>query len=488
MHEFHRYITAISAVLFGLPLLLSSLLQSATGVGYSKRPTDQINASFLDGSASFLNDAVSDHWLVGYGRNDLTPDDLDKHDYYLGGYLMFPAQSATDVIDDLCVRAVVLDDCSGRGAAAFAWVDGVGLMNADIKAIRARLTDITGAGQLISIDVGATHTHSGIDTQGLWGTIPKSGRDPKYLNSLIEKTADAIRTAYENRSSGTLFYASKVCREMFNDGRNPQVFDEKVHLFRFVPEDDGKKEIFIANFGAHPTNYDADNTALSGDYPYYIEKRLAEQQNADFIFVQGAIGGGIGCDLSERNGIPQSLEKYDKLLVYSEKMTDILVELAQNGVAVEPILNVRHAQVEFELDNFVFKLAERAGLCNAKAYRQEGKTMLTSEIGYVEIGNNIKILEMPGEAFPEIVYGGFYSASQAFHQSEYPYPALCSLFNESDDILMFGLCNDALGYFVPDNDYSASNKEGHYEETVSTGSGSASALSAAFMKLLDDRA
>ena len=51
-------------------------------------------------------------------------------------------------------------------------------------------------------------------------------------------------------------------------------------------------------------------------------------------------------------------------------------------------------------------------------------------------------------------------------------------------MLVFGLCNDALGYFVPDNDYSASNKEGHYEETVSTGSTAASALSQAFAALL----
>lgn len=479
-----RWLSAIMAVLVGLPLLLSAVFQSLTKIGYDERPVEAISANFLEGSEAFIDEAQSEYWSAGYARNVLTPEDIDSHRYFLGGFLKFPAQEVTGVIDDLCVRAVVLDDNSGRGAAAFAWVDGIGLMNADIKAIREKLSDITGEGKLISIDVGSTHTHSGIDTQGLWGNIPYSGRDEDYIESLVEKTADAIRTAYTQRTQGTLYYAAKAYPELFADTRDPYSIDEKIHLFRFVPNDSGKKEIYIANFGGHPINLGWSNTEISGDFPYYIEQSVNSKSNADFMFVQGAIGGGIHTNMGEENGISPDLTSFEKMKEYSVMVADVLAELAATAQPVEPILNVTHAQIDFEVNNFIFNLAERAALCNATAFKEDGKIWLTSEIGYVEIGKNIKILEVPGEVLPEIVYGGFFSAEESYNGTEYPHAALNTYFSENDDVLVFGLCNDAVGYIVPDNDYSSSNEEGHYEETVSTGSYSASALSKAFAELI----
>lgn len=479
-----RWFSAIMAVLMGLPLLFTAVLQSATKTGYDKRPVEEIRSSFLEDSEAFLDEAVSEYWSAGFARRSLTPADIDETRYFLGGYLKFPAQEVTGVIDDLCVRAVVLDDNSGRGAAAFAWIDAVGFMNADIKAIREKLSDITGKGMLISIDVGSTHVHSAVDTQGLWGNIPKSGRNEAYINSVVEKTADAVREAYNNKTRGTLYYSSKACPEMFYDGRAPYSIDEKIHLFRFVPDDIKKKEIYITNFGAHPVNLDWSNSELSGDFPYYIEQAVTSEKNADFIFIQGAIGGGIYINTDSRVGISEELSAFEKMQEYSLIAADILYELAQSGKAVQPVLNIAHAQVDFEVNNFIFLLAERAGLCNVKAFKEDGKVYLTSEIGYLEIGRNIKIIEAPGEILPELVYGGFFSAEEAYNGTEYEYPALSTFFSSEDEILVFGLCNDAVGYIVPDNDYSASNEEGHYEETVSTGSFTASAFSRAFADLL----
>lgn len=480
-----RWISAILAVLLGLPSLIGAVFQSLTKIGYGERPVTAIEENFLEGNAEFIDKASAEYWSAGYARRVLTPEDIDETRYFLGGFLKFPAQEATGVVDELAVRAVVLDDNSGRGAAAFAWIDGVGFMNADIKEIREKLSDITGDSRLISIDVGSTHNHSAIDTQGLWGNIPKSGRNQDYIDSIIEKTADAIRDAYNSRSEGTLYYSAKDCPELFYDGRNPYSIDEKIHLFRFVPNDSGKKEIYITNFGGHPINLGWSNTELSGDFPYYIEQAVTENTGADFIFVQGAIGGAIHNNMGVENGIPEELTSFEKMKEYSKIVAGILSDLAKSGEAVEPILNVRHAQIDFEVNNFVFLLAASADLCNVKAFKEDGKIYLTSEIGYVEIGKNIKIIEAPGEILPELVYGGFYSAEEAFNGTKYPYEGIATCFDEDDEVLVFGLCNDAVGYIVPDNDYSSSGAEGHYEETVSTGSKSGTAFSKAFFELLE---
>ncbi len=479
-----RWVSAIMSVILGLPTLFGALFQSVTKIGYEDRPVAAIEENFLEGHKNFISEAEAEYWSVGYARRVLTPDDVDKTRYFLGGFLKFPAQEATGVIDDLCVRAVVLDDNSGRGAVAFAWIDTVGLMNADVKDIRAKLSDITGDGKLVSIDVGSTHIHSGIDTQGLWGNIPKTGRNEKYMEALVQKTADAIREAYENRSEGTLYYSAESYRNMFWDGRDPQVLDDKIHLFRFVPNDTAKKEIYIANFGAHGIHLEWANSKISADFPYYVEQAVTTDKNADFIFIQGAIGGAINTDMGVQHGIPEELSSFEKMKEYSLVVADKLYYLASIGEPVEPIINVKHAHVDIEVNNFLFLLISSGGLCNAKPFKENGKAYFASEIGYVEIGKNIKVVEVPGETLPEIIYGGFLTAEESFTGTDYPYEGIATLFDEDDEVLAFGLCNDALGYIVPDNDYSSSGAEGHYEETVSTGSKTASAISKAFFDML----
>ena len=483
MNMIKRIVYSMTALISGITLLLTAAFQGGTGTGFPDRPTEEITADFLSGNGAFISEPVSDKWSVGYARNELTPEDITKTRYFLGGYLRFPAQEATGIIDELWVRAVVLDDNSGRGAIAFAWIDAIGLMNADVKLIRQKLADITDMGKLASINIGVTHTHSAVDTQGLWGTIPETGMDEEYMNALVEKTADAIRKAYVSRSEGELYYGSKNCASYFTDGRSARSYDENIHLLRFVPDDTSKREIYIANFGAHPVNIEWSVTKLSADFPYYVEKNVNSGSDADFIYIQGAIGGAIHANLGSSNGIDSNLPKYDRLQEYGKKVADVLAEIATEAEEVPAMLNVKHAQVDVDVDNFIFRLAERTGICHAKAFSENGKIKMTTEIGYAEIGKNIKVLMMPGEIFPEVVYGGFLGADQAYNKTEYPCAALKTHFSEDDYIMTFGLCNDAIGYIVPDNDYSSKNEDGHSQEMISVGPTAASTISKAFETL-----
>lgn len=481
MNIITRIVASVTALITGITLLLTAAFQGGTGLGFEKKEALDLTSNFLTGTTEFIDEAAAEKWSVGYAENELTPDDYDEVRYFLGGYLKFPAQEATGVIDELWVKAAVLDDNSGRGAVAFAWIDAVGLMNNDVKLIREKLSDIIGADGIASVNVGVTHTHTAVDTQGLWGTIPESGKNEGYMNALVEKTADAIRRAYETRSEGELYYGSGKYSNFFTDGRAPRSYDKNIHLFRFVPDDSAKREIFISNFGAHPVYIEWANTEISADYPYYLDKAVEEKFGADFVFIQGAIGGAIHGNLGASNGI-EGDTGVEKITQYADKISDVYKELIEKAVPVTPIINVAHKQVELPVDNFIFRLVERAGLTSAKGYSDNGTIKMTTEIGYAEIGDNIKILMMPGEAFPEIVYGGFFTAEESFNGTEYPYAALSTLFDEDDHVLTFGLCNDAVGYIVPDNDYNSS--ESH--EMISVGPKAASTISKAFTELIGE--
>ena len=177
MEIINAIIRSMTALITGITLLLTAAFQGGTGLGFEKKEALDLTSNFLSGSETFIDEAVADKWSVGFAKNELTPDDYDKEYYYLGGYLKFPAQSATGVIDELWVKAVVLDDNSGRGAVAFAYIDAIGLMNNDVKLIREKLADIIGKDGIVSVNIGVTHTHTAVDTQGLWGTLPETGKN-----------------------------------------------------------------------------------------------------------------------------------------------------------------------------------------------------------------------------------------------------------------------------------------------------------------------
>ena len=62
-----------------------------------------------------------------------------------------------------------------------------------------------------SINVVSTHSHAGIDTMGIWGPLPRSGKDPKYMELVLSRTVAAAKEAYAARKRGRLRLAECVC-------------------------------------------------------------------------------------------------------------------------------------------------------------------------------------------------------------------------------------------------------------------------------------
>ena len=57
---------------------------------------------------------------------------------------------------------------------------------------------------------------------------------------------------------------------------------------------------------------------------------------------------------------------------------------------------------------------------------------------------------------------------------------------QDKELTAVGLCNDSVGYILPDNDYGSIVAKNHYEESVSAGGKAGSTLVKAFSKLLED--
>ena len=89
---------------------------------------------------------------------------------------------------------------------------------------------------------------------------------------------------------------------------------------------------------------------------------------------------------------------------------------------------------------------------------------------------------MPGEIVQDLVAGGgSLTAEGSYSGKDFGYKTIRELFGE--DAIAFGLANDAIGYVVPDNDYSMAILDDHYQELISLGDETASTIMKGFAEI-----
>lgn len=462
--------------------------------------SDYESRDFYPGHSEFATSGKRGaRWRLGYARRSLVPDDYNQKDYYIAGYLSYPPNIMSGVIDDQAVRVICLDDSSGRGSVVFAVIDCVGISGADIRRIRARLADFAKENNIVSVNISSIHCHSAIDTQGLWGDLPKmlknnvravkdgryddiiSGRDPEFMENLFEKTADAIKEAFNSMQRGKLTYVRTDAIDFARDKRPPYVWDRDIVRLRFIP-DNGSEETVAAFMAAHPTALGAKNTKLSSDYISAMEQEI-NKAGRNFIFFQGAelaIAQQRDC-ITEHDG-SEGWQEYGRTI---GRFLNSIPDERERRVAT--FINIRNREIFIPADNPILIAAAKTGLVNNTVLhdaKEESGYCFVSEIGYAEIGRELSLALIPGELAPEILLGGAYGADESFNRTAWEYPPMRDMIPEGRELSVIGLCNDATGYIIPDNDYGSVIAKDHYEEAVSAGRRAGSTVTEAFGELV----
>jgi len=184
---------------------------------------------------------------------------------------------------------------------------------------------------------------------------------------------------------------------------------------------------------------------------------------------------------------------------------------------VKPILNVKCSEFFIDITNPMIVAMGKLGLANVNVLKDDdGRYYYVSEVGYVEFGDK-KIMMVPCELANDLVSGEVsYTAQYSYSHTEYPYPTFAEI-AEDDDLIVFGMANDSIGYVIPDNDYLQTllwydpygvaypnlskigipytptvnrpiwvvNGKDHYMELLSFGKHTATTLSKEFQSLVD---
>jgi len=470
---------------------------------------------FYEGHESFISGAGGGTWSLGYDKKSIIPADFGKpFKYARGSYV--PWWYSTEVYKDddgktefVGVRTIVIDDGTGRGAVSFSVVDCIGFANADVRKIRAAIADFAAENHIVSVNVSATHTHSGIDSQGAWngplstlanniasafsgGLIKmKSGVNETYLNTIINQTVASIKAAYAGMTKGELHYASKDIANQMHDRTPPYVYDGNMYRLTFQPFDKKKTPTLIASVGCHPeaASYDflitdggfSIDTKISGDSVYYMEK-LINKAGYNFIFIQGNVGTVTSDRGPSSDGI-QGQTSHQSAIRFGYELGYILLGMTENEAGcikinnatgdllgvndpnrtenytvwykdwkraksekVYPVLNIAHKQFLTELENNMAKLLAKSGLADITVI-YDAKTAKYYTV--TEVG----YMEIGGalKVFlsPGELYGELFMGDPTM--ADFPYKPLRELFGEN--LIIFDLMNDAAGYVEPDNEY-----------------------------------
>lgn len=433
-------------------------------------------------------------WTVGFAKEVLTPDDITEEDYYIAGYnTNNPAKS---VLDDMHAKAVYLDDNSGRGGVVICAIDCVGISRKDINDIRKIVIESGKIPDIKSINICATHTHSAIDTQGLWGkNFFSDGKNDEFMNRLKELTAKAIIDAYNARKDGALYLGTAETDGLLTDTRTPIDYDATITRIRFDPAD-GSDDTYIVNMACHAECLGARTTVVSADFPAYMEKEIVEQTGgANVVFINGAIGGLITCEK-----LDEVLRNFELGLEYVKEFGKDVGEVVMsinNESALEPAINVKTEAIEIKCNNTALLLVRFLGVLNNDVAKDKDRNIsIITEVSYMELGNRqIGVYMIPGELSPELESGNFLSAEEAANGTKADYKPLSEM-ARCEHNFVIGLCNDEIGYIIPENDFllhewlpyfnntDDENGRRHYEETNSLGPNAAGAILDAMNELI----
>ncbi len=509
---------------------------------------DRVLENFYDGTEWEKETAPNAQWKLGHANTSLVPSDWQTKDYYLGGFIdpnNGMVNKVEEIIDDMQIRVIAVEDGSGRGVALFANIDCIGFSNGDIKEIRKRVEAMDLGVEFNSINVSSTHTHSCIDTQGLWTNLfPKlfknlalsylpfiekeRGADAEYMEFVYETAAKTMKEAVEDMRTGTLTYAVKeINNEYFNNKNRSQstsIIDELAR-FIFTP-DDGTTPTMIVNIAAHPdvaglpVDEEDNGRDLSGDYIYYLGQKI-EEKGYNFMFFNGAIAGIYEGRGPAGDGVPTE-RRYEETLRYGHEMaymalnlTNTAEEIAANLTdtekakieeekiiggenytlwyegwtpveekVLEPNLNIMIKEVKIKVTNPLIQLVGKLNLVNYTVCKDGLSYYIFAEIGYMEIGG-VKVAMMPGEIVQDIICGGdSLTAEGSFKGEDFGHKSVYELFGE--DTICFGLMNDAIGYVVPDNDYTMALLGDHYQEMISLGEETGSTIMIGMAEIADE--
>jgi hypothetical protein len=388
-------------------------------------------SSGAGGSGGSGGTPVNEQLKVGVGVADLTPTaaEIATNQLFMGAYGIFASRGhATGVHDQVYARVMVIQ--AGAETVALASLDMPGISNRVQKAMREGVATRTGL-PVEAVMIGATHSHSAPDLQGLWNGVPDD-----YKARLIDLTVDAISTAFESREAADLFVS---LGEHSNSNRRDWPMTDKDLVVLDAKRISGERIGTLVQFAAHPVTLGSENLEISRDFPGYTVDRLEAELGGTAIYFNGIIGD---CTPGAGGGFEGAED-------YGGSIADAAIATMSKQTRINGEVELASSEWDQMVTNANFKLANSLGFLDYDTIGSENDLGVHTQVRYFRLGREIQGVAFPGE-----------SLTRNGLAIKEPMKAPFKLF--------LGLTTDSLGYFVPSDEWMTGRND-DYEEQVSMG-------------------
>ncbi len=385
---------------------------------------------------------------VGIAVRNVTPDPLLPVSGGVG-----PSKKTTRKDGELNVRALVVDQEGTRIAIVSA--DFLGFPSLLGNKVRAAVKGIDPKNILI----GATHTHSAPDCYGFPDGKGGTSSDPKYLELVCARMAEAINEATANLQTARMKIATgqangKIAYNYYAE----QLYDPRCNVIQFL-DASGKPFATLVNYAIHPEVIGSGVGVCSPDMVGPLYSRIAEKGGGTGIFMNSAQGGMITADNRKPDGEARNWAECQRI---GNLLADEALRIIQDAPEQEsPKLYCAARSISFPVDAPLMRallkqLPGGAGFTDGK---------ISTQMNLVNLGD-AQIVTIPGEALPNI---GYYLKRKMRGKHN----------------LLFGLTNDAFGYILAKEDYDSFKRYSYISQT-SLGERTGEILVNEVLKFVDD--
>jgi hypothetical protein len=336
---------------------------------------------------------------------------------------------------ELTVRALVLEENGTR--VAIVSTDFLGFPSILGDRVRAKVKDIPAENILI----GATHTHSGPDCYGFVSDPATFADNLKYLEGVVEKTAEAINEAVSRLKEGTFRIASgpakgKIAYNYYAE----QLYDPRCNIIQTF-DGDGKIVATLVNYAIHPEVIGNSQGITSPDMVGPLYERIQEKTGAPGIFMNGAQGGMVTAD----NRLPEKKEArtWEECVRIGTLLADEALRIVADAPKKESgNLSVASKMVKFPVESpMLLAVMKNSPL----KYATSSDDTVTTRVNLINFGD-AQMLTIPGEALPNI---GYYLKRKMKGKHNF----------------LFGLTNDAFGYILTKVDFNSFERYNYVSRT-----------------------
>jgi len=254
--------------------------------------------------------------------------------------------------------------------------------------------------------------------------------DPEYMKEIIQKSSDAIYTAWKTRKEARAVYAETQYGEdwVYNisDSLN---LDRSLSILQFLDEND-ESIATLNNFACHPTIMDGVSSEVSADYVSSFYNELNEKIGGTNFFLQGSIGGWVQPEYEPKS--------FESVTIRGKELGETVLKALENP---KPLIS-NSIKFKSKVFNLPVSNQNHQQLSQLKVINRPITDSVTTEVVWFSIGN-AQFVTHPGETTPT-------------HSLESK-----KLMPSQGPKFVIGLGMDALGYILTPEFYEENPKVNH---------------------------